>query len=35
MVKAILQLPALPPADAADALAVAVCHANFQKEQAI
>ncbi len=35
MVKAILKLSALPPADAADALAVAVCHANFQKEQPI
>lgn len=35
MVKAILKLPSLPPADAADALAVAVCHANFQKEQPI
>jgi len=33
MVKAILKLSSLPPADAADALAVAVCHANFQKEQ--
>lgn len=35
MVKAILKLSALPPADAADALAVAVCHANFKKEQQI
>lgn len=35
MVKAILNLSSLPPADAADALAVAVCHANFQKEQPI
>jgi crossover junction endodeoxyribonuclease RuvC len=35
MVKAILKLSSLPPADAADALAVAVCHANFQKEPAI
>ncbi|PKN77026.1 MAG: crossover junction endodeoxyribonuclease RuvC [Deltaproteobacteria bacterium HGW-Deltaproteobacteria-10] len=35
MVKAILKLSALPPTDAADALAVAVCHANFQKEQPI
>jgi len=32
MVKAILKLPALPPADAADALAVAICHANFLKQ---
>lgn len=35
MVKAILKLPALPPADAADALAVAICHANFLKEQPV
>ncbi len=35
MVKAILKLSSLPPADAADALAVAVCHANYQKEQPI
>lgn len=28
MVKAILNLPTLPPTDAADALAVAICHAN-------
>ncbi|MFO7569528.1 MAG: crossover junction endodeoxyribonuclease RuvC [Smithellaceae bacterium] len=35
MVKAILKLDLLPPADAADALAAAVCHANFQKEQPI
>ncbi|MEN6623644.1 MAG: crossover junction endodeoxyribonuclease RuvC [Smithella sp.] len=35
MVKAILKLSALPPADAADALAVAVCHANFGKEQPV
>lgn len=28
MVKAILRLSELPPADAADALAVAICHAN-------
>ena len=33
MVKAILKLPSLPPPDAADALAVAICHANFLKEQ--
>ena len=33
MVKAILKLDALPPADAADALAAAICQANFQKEQ--
>jgi crossover junction endodeoxyribonuclease RuvC len=35
MVKAILKLPVLPPADAADALATAICHANFLKEQSI
>lgn len=35
MVKAILKLSVLPPADAADALAVAICHANFWKEQPI
>lgn len=35
MVKAILKLPVLPPADAADALAAAICHANFLKEQPI
>lgn len=35
MVKAILKLSSLPPADAADALAVAVCHANFGKEHPI
>lgn len=29
MVKAILKLPHLPSADAADALAVAICHANY------
>jgi crossover junction endodeoxyribonuclease RuvC len=31
MAKAILQLPELPPPDAADALAVAICHINFLK----
>jgi crossover junction endodeoxyribonuclease RuvC len=31
MVKAILKLPELPQADAADALATAICHANFLK----
>jgi crossover junction endodeoxyribonuclease RuvC len=35
MVKAILKLSFLPTADAADALAVAICHANFRKEQPI
>jgi crossover junction endodeoxyribonuclease RuvC len=32
MVQAILNLPEMPPADASDALAVAVCHMNSQKE---
>lgn len=31
MVRAILKLPEVPPADAADALAVAICHINFLK----
>ncbi|MEA3470430.1 MAG: crossover junction endodeoxyribonuclease RuvC [Thermodesulfobacteriota bacterium] len=31
MVKAILGLPELPPEDASDALAIAICHSNFQK----
>jgi crossover junction endodeoxyribonuclease RuvC len=31
MVKAMLKLDDLPPPDAADALAVAICHANFMK----
>ena len=31
MVKAILKLNELPPADASDALAVAICHVNFLK----
>jgi crossover junction endodeoxyribonuclease RuvC len=35
MVKAILKLDAPPPADAADALAAAICQANFMKEQPI
>ncbi|MGD0277753.1 MAG: crossover junction endodeoxyribonuclease RuvC [Smithella sp.] len=35
MVKAILKLPELPPADAADALATAICHANFLKGKSI
>ena len=35
MVKAILKLDGLPPADAADALAAAICQANFMKEQSI
>lgn len=35
MVRAILKLPEIPPADAADALAAAICHANFLKDKAI
>jgi len=35
MVRAILKLPELPPADAADALATAICHANFFKDKPI
>ena len=35
MVKAILKLDFLPPSDAADALAAAICQANFGKEQPI
>ncbi len=35
MVKAILNLPEIPPADAADAMATAICHANFFKEKPI
>lgn len=35
MVQTILALPAMPPADASDALAVAVCHMNFKKETAV
>jgi len=35
MIRAILKLPAVPPADAADALATAVCHANFLKDKPI
>ncbi len=35
MVKAILKLENLPPADAADALAAAICQANFLKEQPV
>ena len=31
MVKAILKLHELPPVDASDALAIAICHANFIK----
>jgi crossover junction endodeoxyribonuclease RuvC len=35
MVRAMLNLTALPPPDAADAMAVAICHANFLKVEAI
>lgn len=35
MVKAILNLPETPPPDAADALATAICHANFLKDKPI
>jgi crossover junction endodeoxyribonuclease RuvC len=35
MVRAILKLPELPPPDAADALAVAICHINFRKADTI
>jgi crossover junction endodeoxyribonuclease RuvC len=35
MVKAILTLPELPPPDAADALAVAICHIHFLKADPI
>lgn len=35
MVKAMLHLTELPPPDAADAMAVAVCHANFLKADCI
>ncbi len=35
MVKAILKLPEAPSADAADALAVAICHINYMKVQPV
>jgi crossover junction endodeoxyribonuclease RuvC len=35
MTKAILNLKELPPPDAADALAVAICHINFLKAEPI
>jgi crossover junction endodeoxyribonuclease RuvC len=35
MVKLLLNLPAVPPSDAADALAAALCHAHLQKNQPI
>jgi Holliday junction resolvasome RuvABC endonuclease subunit len=35
MVRAILNLSELPPPDAADALAVAICHIHFKKADPI
>lgn len=35
MVRAILKLPELPPPDAADALAIAICHIHFRKTDPI
>jgi len=35
MVKAILALQETPPPDASDALAIAICHANFSKEVSV
>jgi crossover junction endodeoxyribonuclease RuvC len=35
MAKTILKLPELPPPDAADALAVAICHIHFLKTEPI
>ena len=35
MVRAILKLPELPPPDAADALAVAICQLHFRKTEAL
>ncbi len=35
MVKAILNLPDLPPSDAADAMAAAICHANALKVSSV
>jgi crossover junction endodeoxyribonuclease RuvC len=35
MVRAILKLPELPPPDAADALAAAICHIHFRKADPI
>lgn len=35
MTKAILKLTELPPPDAADALAAAICHVNFLKTESI
>jgi len=35
MVKAILKLSEVPPADAADALALAICQANYMKDETL
>ncbi len=35
MVRAILKLPELPPPDAADALAVAICQLHFRKTETL
>jgi crossover junction endodeoxyribonuclease RuvC len=35
MVRAILKLTELPPPDAADALAVAICHVHFRKSETL
>jgi crossover junction endodeoxyribonuclease RuvC len=35
MVRAILRLPGEAPADASDALAVAICHAHFGKDKTV
>ena len=35
MVKAILKLTDLPPSDAADAMAAAICHANALKTSSV
>jgi len=35
MIRAILDLPETLPADASDALAVAICHTNFRKTEAL
>ncbi len=35
MIRAILQLPKTLPPDASDALAIAICHTNFRKTEAL
>jgi crossover junction endodeoxyribonuclease RuvC len=35
MIRAILDLPETLPTDASDALAVAICHTNFRKTEAL